>query len=104
MAIGWKFEETVRGEGGFEATVRYGRVDELAMWIEIWGRGGPSVEAFAQIQAHLTAAEARRLGQALIDAAATAEKTRAAEEEQTLKRFAGNQPATIRRRALSGPV
>ena len=99
MAMDWKFEETVRGEGGFEATVRYGRVDELAMWIDMWGRGGPSVEAFAQIQAHLTVPEARKLGQALIDGAGTAEKERAANEEQTLKRFAGNKSA-----ALSGPV
>jgi hypothetical protein len=96
MATGWRFEETVRGEGGFEATVRYGRVDELVMWIEMWGRGGPSVEAFAQIQAHLTVPEARELGQALIDAATTADEARAAEEERTLKRFAGNKSATMR--------
>jgi hypothetical protein len=88
MASGWKFEQTVRGEGGFEATVRFGRADELAMWIDIWGRGGPSVEAFAQIQAHLTISEARELGQALMAAADTAEQTRGQKDAQTLKRSA----------------
>jgi hypothetical protein len=42
-------------------------------------------------------------GQALIDAAATADTARAANDEQTLKRFAGNKSALMRR-ALSGPV
>jgi hypothetical protein len=79
MGAGWKFTETTLGQSGFEATVLYGRNDELALGVILSGyddEGRPTT-TLASMWSALSVDEARKLGQDLLDAADLAEKTRA---------------------------